>query len=157
MMVISLLNNNKNVSLILSFTCPFQLPFIYLFVCLFVPISAPLWKLPTWRENAHAIFWKEREHIKEVFASLKEQQLISSSAAGVIQWRTVNPGSQVVGSFNPIIADPEDWYTKEYYLSPSDNSNVNAIANSNKRPSDDDDDDANNNNSSILKKKNKLQ
>ena len=32
-----------------------------------------------------------------------------------IEWLTENPGTQLTGSFNPIIEEPEKWYG-EYYL-----------------------------------------
>lgn len=32
-----------------------------------------------------------------------------------LKWMTVNPATQLTGSFNPIIADPRDWYGEWYY------------------------------------------
>lgn len=37
-----------------------------------------------------------------------------------IKWRTQDPGSQVTGSFNPIIEKPEEWYG-DLYISPAHN------------------------------------
>lgn len=34
-----------------------------------------------------------------------------------IQWKTQDPMSQLTGSFNPIIENPEEWYGKLYYIS----------------------------------------
>ena len=37
-----------------------------------------------------------------------------------LPWKTVEPGSQISGSFNPIVSDPKDWYGK-YYIDRTSN------------------------------------
>ena len=36
-----------------------------------------------------------------------------------LDWITKNPGSQITGSFNPIVSDPKDWYGTYYKSKPS--------------------------------------
>ena len=47
---------------------------------------------------------------------LNRLQKIREMNHSQINWITKNPGSQLTSSFNPIIADPADWYG-DYYLS----------------------------------------
>lgn len=51
--------------------------------------------------------WSElKKKIKEVFKGLKSEK--------TFVWKTDNPGTQLVGSFNPIFAEPRDWYGNWY-------------------------------------------
>ncbi len=36
-----------------------------------------------------------------------------------LQWMTQNPGTQLLGSFNPLISNPKDWYGKYYIDTPA--------------------------------------
>jgi hypothetical protein len=50
---------------------------------------------------------KERELIPKIVSDLQLSEL---------KWRTIDPGSQFTGSFNPIMEDPKMWYL-DYYKS----------------------------------------
>lgn len=65
-----------------------------------------------------------KESGSEVISSLIEQQkeiilsrfdTMQNSNHASVQWMTQNPGTQISGSFNPILSDPADWYGM-YYL-----------------------------------------
>lgn len=61
------------------------------------------------KSNASNIINQQKEEVLEALSDLSE------SDSSEIKWITTNPGTQISGSFNPIISDPEDWYGK-YYL-----------------------------------------
>lgn len=62
-----------------------------------------------WKSFAKSAFKQQIETINAIFSSLERQQVSSD-----IPWKTINPGSQLTGSFNPIIGKPEDWYRDLY-------------------------------------------
>jgi hypothetical protein len=52
------------------------------------------------------------EEQKEII--LKRLENIETEKHHELPWITVDPGSQLTGSFNPIISNPEDWYGYYY-------------------------------------------
>jgi len=47
------------------------------------------------------------------------QKITLPTAKFPIVWRIENPGTQLTGSFNPIIENPEEWYKEYLQVGPS--------------------------------------
>ncbi len=66
---------------------------------------------------------KNYKYLKEIIQQQKQLILkrfhkMNNLDHSKINWVTKNPGTQLTGSFNPIIADEKDWYGKYYLPNP---------------------------------------
>lgn len=74
----------------------------YLWGCTFKEISDGLLS-PDWKSFVRGVFQRQLDKVEKFFSWLEKEP-------EVISWKTAEPGTQLVGSFNPIFADEKDWY-----------------------------------------------
>ena len=53
---------------------------------------------------------------KEMFQFFKDNMVTDLDKYTELDWIVQNPGTQINGSYNPIVSEPEDWYTYIEYI-----------------------------------------
>jgi len=62
---------------------------------------------------------KNLRYLEELIDDQKQKVISRLDAVNMMKhyelpWKVSNPGSQITGSFNPVLSDPNDWYGKYY-------------------------------------------